>query len=230
MIAILAGMLLPALNKAREKAREIACRSNLRQIGLAHQGYINDQNEWIIRGNGGKNGAGTYIYAWYAALSGRQRNGGVNPVYPNYGTSYVDWETTKGTYVCPSEPLPFSSSDTKGFTHTHYAINSKLTGASDNEPFFRKYSSVRQPTIAIFAGDNAIPNGLAALGAQYFAFRHGAKDDRYKNATSNRYLGVGTTNLLFLDGHVDFTKQYPFTSDMLRNGFDYDNRINVSFD
>jgi len=42
IIAILAAMLLPALSKAREKARQAVCMNNLKQIGLAFQMYIDD--------------------------------------------------------------------------------------------------------------------------------------------------------------------------------------------
>ena len=46
IIAILAGMLLPALNKARERGRQISCTSNQKQIGTAFFGYNDDNKEY----------------------------------------------------------------------------------------------------------------------------------------------------------------------------------------
>lgn len=47
VIAILAAMLLPALSKAREIAYSASCVNNLKQIGLAHQYYQDEYNEYI---------------------------------------------------------------------------------------------------------------------------------------------------------------------------------------
>ena len=47
IIAILAGMLLPALNAAREKARAITCVNGFKQLSLAVMGYMNDNDDNI---------------------------------------------------------------------------------------------------------------------------------------------------------------------------------------
>ena len=48
IIAILAGMLLPALNSARQKARQIACMNNVKQVSGDVMNYMDDYNEWIM--------------------------------------------------------------------------------------------------------------------------------------------------------------------------------------
>ena len=91
IIAILAGMLLPALNKARASARNSACKSNQRQVGYGILGYAQDNNDISL--NIAKRGADTFHY--YMWLSD-------NPSYM-YATglralSYYHWKVN----TCPA--------------------------------------------------------------------------------------------------------------------------------
>ncbi len=73
IIAILAAMLLPALAKAREKARQISCVNNLKQLGLVMSMYADDSVGWVppektgnTSGGWSKYGMEYYITAGYA--------------------------------------------------------------------------------------------------------------------------------------------------------------------
>ena len=66
VIAILAAMLLPALNKARDMAQKVKCTSNLRQIGLGVSMYANDNANWLLPSVQRKDG-GNYFWHWSIA-------------------------------------------------------------------------------------------------------------------------------------------------------------------
>ena len=62
IIAILASMLLPALNKARQEAHAISCAGNLKQIGAAMSAYTSDQQYYVIYTRKTGNDAETWAY------------------------------------------------------------------------------------------------------------------------------------------------------------------------
>ena len=64
IIAILAGMLLPALNNARERARSINCVGNLKQINTGLIAYSGDNNGYIPPVQGSSGGRNSAYWKW----------------------------------------------------------------------------------------------------------------------------------------------------------------------
>lgn len=71
IIAILAGMLLPALNKARARARDAACKSNQRQIGYGILAYAQDHNDIVLNHATRVAGGQSLAFGYHMLLSDR---------------------------------------------------------------------------------------------------------------------------------------------------------------
>lgn len=86
IIALLVGILLPALSKARAQARIAACLSNVRQMGLAMTGYAGDFKGWypLMPIDSRDLGAFTDPVAANRYLDGQWRNGGVAGLFSLY--------------------------------------------------------------------------------------------------------------------------------------------------
>lgn len=98
IIAILAGILLPALNQAREKAKRINCVSNLKQIGSSLKMYTGDYDEFYPYD---ANYAGSPLpprFEGYngSAIDGSEQSGGTNILVRN------DYLADPSVYICPS--------------------------------------------------------------------------------------------------------------------------------
>ena len=115
IIAILAAMLLPALSRARERARQAVCMNNLKQIGLAIEMYANDYDEWLPPASYGSSSS-QYWYSPYPP--GNQILG-----------PYVGGNWRMLARGCPSHPnhkYGSSKSDIKGYGD--YGLNINIIG------------------------------------------------------------------------------------------------------
>ncbi len=108
IIAILAALLLPALQSAKSAGRKAVCMSNLQQLGVAVQSYINEQEERLF-GN-----LNTFTRAYEglwseAAHDVPKRNLWIYRLYqpeslnvPDHRVSYID---NPGLFKCPGDPF-----------------------------------------------------------------------------------------------------------------------------
>ena len=131
IIAILASMLLPALSKAREKARSTSCLGNLRQIGLAQHLYAMDNDDWL---------ACPWNGAQLISRDCRYNPDTLVPHshVPNYIVSYLGNTLDKGgerQFKCPSDANYFGKASGQLFYSSYlYLSHSETAALSENKP------------------------------------------------------------------------------------------------
>ena len=189
IIAILAAMLLPALNKARERARASSCMSNLKNIGVGSRLYSDEQKDWIVP-------AYNRTTYWYQILSA------------GYTGDYdvTEEDSDKNIYACPSADAPAFQTAGSGYVHSHYAINMWVAGDPGNVKV-HKMTAFKAPQSVKFVLDNQYYDRYKANVIAHIAYRHGAGDPRvtHENGDPNEsnMPNSAIANCLFLDGHVE---------------------------
>jgi prepilin-type N-terminal cleavage/methylation domain-containing protein/prepilin-type processing-associated H-X9-DG protein len=192
IIAVLASLLLPALNRAQQKAKAIDCLNNLKQWGLATQLYVTDNNDYLPpEGFGSPTTASQLTNGWYFHLP---RALGI--------LIYADqpWRTNasaplgRSVWICPA-----NSRRSSGFNLFHYCLNEEHDGTGDfDHPV--KIASIQRPTAVVWMFDS---KNIPGVGPANFVHTN---------------LHNGGAQFTFLDGHARWFKNMDYWDFVAKKG------------
>jgi len=216
IIAILAAMLLPALDKARAQAKKTSCLGNFRQIGLGAAGYSADNNDYYCPST----------FANWDTAVGYERNW-IVLLWPYAAGGHFPASHTprKSIVICPAG-TPNDLFSAGGQPITNLAWNARLGNGYYK---YRKITNCSKPSLAgtmtdvsnvnnynnkdIYTGtsNNRDFNSLSALQS-WISMRHSGLD-----------------NVLYADGHAASRKLINVTSDQMYTTFCGDAGVGGSY-
>lgn len=225
IIAILASMLLPALNRARETARSMRCVNNLKQLGLTLHFYSSDFNGWSVnyyvlyRYNRANVDLDDFTNTWPRFLAKRPQNPNAACYlgYIPYVFNTAEWK--RGIAFCPSAPP-----DSQIASYMPIQNNSNVKGIISCPTGFFRVDSIRTSSQLAWFGDsldygndrNFIPRHPRDKALNFLFVDGHAQQIQRRDITG---AGVPSNNarkqsvLAFKYENSDAAKRWPFTGD-----------------
>ncbi|MCF6175466.1 MAG: type II secretion system GspH family protein [Victivallaceae bacterium] len=200
IIAILASMLLPALNAAREKAKSIACASNLKQLGLALKMYADDYSERypIYKWNPSTGSVSSgYPIADYHRELAKQK------YLPHQSTSAAAGSSAYACnkmFICPTNMVKIAVSSSTPYNVQRYGtyvyngvmINWHIAGSNaEKVKYCPSANKIKKASRAACLADGNSGSNFLSRPTIYYG--HGIDNP------------AGRVNVLYWDGHVGST-------------------------
>ncbi|MDD4357061.1 MAG: prepilin-type N-terminal cleavage/methylation domain-containing protein [Smithellaceae bacterium] len=194
IIAILAAMLLPALNTAREKARTAKCVSNMRQAAGAIAAYCTDNNDWFLDCYYSDEyyGGTRYFYQyWQQRLLTYVNENGRVLVCSQFDTSGMTAENIAGRrnfyyYYTGGRRARI------GYNHRGLSCSGDDTISFGGALKRRKINQIRRPSELVATADSS-----------YYIIYPATTTDFYANILHYTNPHGKIVNLSFVDGHVE---------------------------
>ncbi len=208
IIALLAGMILPVLNKSRLSARRVQCISNLRQLGMAVHMYWDDNDGRAFRYRGAyTNGGDVYWFGWL-----ERGNEGQRAFDATQGALYP-YLTSHGISICPSLQYAMSLFKLKATGAAYgYGYNLQLSSTLNTPPFL--VARIPHPSQLTLMADAAQINDFQAPASH----EHPMLEEFYYINTNHteatvHFRHAKRASVLFCDNHVGSEKPDPNSLD-----------------
>ncbi len=192
VLSILAAVLFPVFAKAREKARQAVCASNLRQLVFAWQMYAQDYDETACPSYNAPDGVGDADDAWdFHHLDDGSWTTGLLGAYTKDGR----------IQGCPDNPFPLGpdSRPYNGYAYNATYIGGDLALPTGNDPACTLAQIVQPSQTAVFA-DAGYSVGGSPQPENFL--RAPSETMTYLNAGNLDYRHSGVANAAYADGHV----------------------------
>ena len=194
IIAILAGMLLPALNKAREKAKTSTCVSNLKQIGTGSQLYWDDNDDWCATDGSSSNQLHAFLRLTRPYL------GNADPNAPLVKDN--DWtacELAEKIYICPATTGGANFAGTvKNANYINWNYSYNKYGLVE---LLKKVSKSKNASLTLLSSDQRHGGGSSFEYNAFYNATDGSTTGAWENTSDKRH--DQKNQVLFLDGHVE---------------------------